>query len=172
MTLEVEVNVMVRNVRWDKDDGWYTGKFTFQQIAPLSPIIVDKNGNVNLMKAGVSGDVEIDYNWCSNAVEIEGDLYPAYLADPPCESFWLGEKNKYPGPADPAPQNGGELWVPSGTGRKKLKMKDGNLPDKHYTYCFALKIGMVGEPWLVADPKIVNKGTNRLLSYEGSEQSS
>ena len=170
MALQVEVNVMVDDVKWSSKDGWYTGKFIFQQIKPLSPVVVDKHGNVNLKKAGVTDGIELTYNWASNAVEIDGELYPADIADPPSKSFWITSNGQYPAPGDNDGGTGGEITVENGTGKKKLKMKDLNSPDKHFTYCLAMEVAIDCGAWLVADPKIINKGTNRLYSYQSEEQ--
>ena len=171
MTLKVEVNVMVDDVKWNPGFSWYTGKFIFQQIAPLDPIVVAKNGDINLKKAKVTEDIEVTYNWLSNAVEIDGELYPVIVADPPADSFWVLPGNGKPKSSDLPPAGNDDITVDDGTGKKTLVMKDKNTPSKHYTFCFALRVGIDDGQWLVADPKIVNTGTNRLYSYQSSEQS-
>ena len=170
MTLEVEVNVMVDNVRWIPGMGWYTGQFIFQQVSPLSPIVVDKRGNINLPKAGVTEDIAVTYHWASTAVEIEGDLYPADIADPPGDSYWILPGNAKPKASDLPPAGDGDITVGQGSGPSRLVMKDSNKTGKFYTYCLALRVGIDGGQWLVADPKIVNKGTSRLMSYQSGDQ--
>ncbi|QPC98959.1 hypothetical protein [Qipengyuania soli] len=170
MTLQVVVNVMADNLRWNPSKGWYAATFIFQQVAPLSPIVVDKFGNINLPKAKVTEPIEVTYNWCSTAVEIDGDLYPAIVADPPGESFWVLPGNAKPNSTDKGSPNGGDLSVPNGTGPDKLILNNANQPNKVYTYCFAVKVGIDGGQWLVADPKIVNTGTSRLYSYQSPNQ--
>lgn len=170
MTMQVEVNVMVDNVRWNAAFGWYTGRFIFQQVAPLSPIIVHKGGDINLKTAQISEPVEIVYHWLSNAVEIQGELYPAEIADPPADSFWVLPGSAKPKASDLPPVGNGDITVGAGPNPKKLVLTDNNAPNRLYTYCLALRVGIDGGQWLVADPKIVNTGTTRLFSYSGTEQ--
>ena len=169
MTLQVVVNVMVDNIHWIPGKGWYTGNFIFQQVSPLSPIVVDKMGNINLFKAKVVEPLEVTYHWASNAVEIDGELYPTIVADPPGDSFWVVEGNGKPAASNPAPPNG-DIGVSPGTGPSKVVMKNANVPNKVYTYCFAVKVGIDGGQWLVADPKIVNTGSTRLYSFQSDEK--
>ncbi|MBX7494883.1 hypothetical protein K3172_03305 [Qipengyuania sp. 6B39] len=163
MVLEVKVNVFVRDVKEKGNTGEYEGKFHFQQVLPLKPTIVHKNGTVNLKKAGVTEEVAITYVWCSPAVELDGELVPTRLAEPAGNSFWVLPNDAKPGPSHGAKSSGEVITVTGGATIDDLVMHDTNAIGKHFTYCYAVKLGIVGEPWLVCDPKIINTGSTRTL---------
>ncbi|HSM52796.1 MAG TPA: hypothetical protein VK839_01290, partial [Erythrobacter sp.] len=114
---------------------------------------------------GVTAPVDVTYFWATQAIEIEGELYPATLADPVNDSFLVVPGNAKPGFANKAPVNGADITVVPG-GASELVMKDANSPAKLYTYNLAIRIGIDGGKWLIDDPRIINTGVTRLYSYE------
>lgn len=163
--IQVKCNVMVENVKWVEGLGIYMGKFIYQQIEPLDKIYISQNGVVNLKKIGVTDPVDVTYVWLSNAVEIEGDLYPAYLADPVTDSFLIVPGTGKPGFGNKPPVNGDEIVVePSGS--NGLVMKDKNTPMMVYTYNLAVRVDIDGGKWLIDDPRIINTGVDRMLPIE------
>lgn len=163
--IQVKCNVTVENVHWVEGLGCYLGKFTYQQVSPLDKIYIGKDGTVNLQKIGVSDPVDVTYVWVSNAIEIDGDLYPATLADPVSDSFLVVAGKGKPGFGNKAPVDSGEIVVEPG-GNNELVMKDKNSPMKSYTYNLAIRVGIDGGQWLIDDPRIINTGVTRLYSFE------
>ncbi len=163
MSLTVVVNVSVDNVKEaNKKDYDYKGKFQFQQISPLDKIYVKKNGNIDAELA--SAEVDVELNWVSNAVEIDGRLYSAQFRCPSNESIWILEgEGKEPGPSDPAPSSGNyDIIVPDNGNGRALTIKDGNAFDKKYKYCLVVEVDKDGGKLLVEDPMIVNRRPVRL----------
>lgn len=168
MVLKVKVNVFVRDVKEIGGTGRCKGKFFFQQVDPLSPVVIHKNGTVNLKKAGVTDAVEITYVWCSTAVELDDELVATKLVSAKRKSFWIRPKVEKPGRDDPAASSGETITVTDAGTMDELVMHDTNELSKHYTYCFAVQLGLVTPhaepPWLVCDPKIINTGSTRTIS--------
>ena len=158
MTTMVKVNVSVKDVKKKGDD--YEGKFHFQQVDPLDKIYVKKNGKIEAFKA--PDDLDIEFSWVSDAVEIKDRLYEAYFRTPHCDSIWiLPGENSDPGPGDKAPSSGNhDIIVPDGNDKRRLKLKDGNALDKTYKYAMAVHVEIEGGALLIKDPKIINKSIN------------
>lgn len=177
MTTTIEVNVMGWNPDWGNDNKPYlTGDFVFQQILPTGPELMSTDGSLNLETLNIAGPVEIIFHLKSPEVAYEKVLYPAFF-DPDADSnFWvLEDKGKKPKKTD----------TPSGTGQftvtrpdaHTLKVVDENGDKKSYVYCLAMRLGIDftgdGLPeWFVADPKITNRGNDRVLrmaSYSSAD---
>lgn len=174
MTVQVKVNVTIENIDWDDDLGYYTGKFRYYQVSPGGAPIVSKKGNINLKVQNISDDIEVVYNLVTTMVEIEDELYPAYLASPVEDSYWMKD-----GPTGKPPIKGklppgdDEITVTGGGGNSELKMKDKNTPNRQVKYAFAVQVGIDGAlKWLADDPIIINDGPSRIFLPDDLAQQS
>ncbi|WP_427964280.1 hypothetical protein [Altererythrobacter sp.] len=167
MTTQVEVNVMGYDLHWIQGLGYYVGNFIFQQISPTNQILVFSDGTIDLNQgAGLSDSVSVLFRWLSPQVEIGGNLYEAQFAPTPSDNIWILEGNAKPNHTDNPPINGGQITVSAGGAANEIVLEDLNNDENHYTYCFAVRVGIDGGQWFVADPKIINKDVNRVFSLE------
>lgn len=168
MTTTIEVNVMGFDPKWQNGQGkeYYTGQFIFQQVSPSGPVLMAEDGSINLELLGIDGEVEIIFHWLSSKVGIEGQLYSASFSPIPGANFWVLAGNGKPSKNNP-PTSGGQFEVEL-IAPDKLKVTDKNDDKGHYTYCLAVQVGIDNngndEPdWFVADPKITNRGNDRVI---------
>ncbi|MBX7491883.1 hypothetical protein K3163_01525 [Qipengyuania sp. 1NDW9] len=173
MTTTIKVNVMGFNLKWQSGQGkeYYTGDFIFQQVSPSGPVLMTEDGSLNLNALDISDDVDIVYRWKSPFVAIDGVLYPAAFSLIAEDNFWVLPGNAKPNKAN-VPQPGGQFTV-TFDAPDELRVSDKNSDAGDYTYCLALKVGIdvdgSGNPaWLIADPKITNRGSTRLLALESA----
>lgn len=174
MTTTIEVNVMGWNPEWGNDNKPYlTGDFVFQQIAPPGKELMTTDGSLNLEHLDIAGPVEIIFHWKSPQVAYENYLYPAYFdADAPSNFWVLQDKGKKPKKTDTPPANG--QFTVTRPDPYTLKVRDENGDTLSYVYCLAVKMGIDftgdNEPeWFVADPKITNRGNDRIIRMAQSQ---
>lgn len=177
MTTTIEMNVMGYAAKWQPGAGkeYYTGEFIFQQISPPGPVLMSEDGSINLQLLGIDGPVELVFHWLSSKVGIEGQLYSASFSPIAEANFWVLEGNGKPGKNNP-PTSGGQFQVTLDDANT-LRVRDENNDKGHYTYCLAVQVGIDNngnnEPdWFVADPKITNRGNDRVIrmaQYQSAE---
>lgn len=176
MTTEIKVNVMGYAHKWQPGQGkeYYTGTFIFQQVSPPGPVLIGEDGSINLDALGIEGQVDIVYRWLSPMIGIEGELYATAFSPIAKDNFWVLAGNGKPNKNN-QPLPGGQFEV-SLDSPNELRVSDANSDKGHYTYCLAIQIGIDnngdGTPdWFVADPKITNRGNDRIIrlsSYESA----
>lgn len=171
MATTVRVNVVGSNPKWRQGKGWYEGDFVFQQVDPTPDVIMDAEGNVNL----VTDDGEVDFilSWNSPWVQNGSLLYPTKLPANPEHAIWITKSPVgKPGPNENPPIDNGEIEVTAGPGPNEITLKDLNSKPATYTYCFAVQLTIGTQDfWFVTDPKITNRGNVRLFRREGDYQS-
>ncbi|MBT8427833.1 MAG: hypothetical protein KJO02_07370 [Erythrobacter sp.] len=168
MTTTIEVNVMGWNPDWGSDNKpYFTGDFVFQQISPPGKELMTTDGSLNLEHLEIDGKVEIIFHLKSPFVAYQNFLYPVFFDADAESNFWvLEDKGKKPKKTD-GPTGTGQFTV-TRPDEHTLKVVDANGDHKSYIYCLAMRLGIdvSGDnlpEWFVADPKITNRGNDRII---------
>lgn len=158
MSTDITINVTADNIK-AKSNGKYKGDFTFVQTAG-SPTITDSKGNLDL--SDVSGKADIDFQWDSPTVEIDGQSYPAsYFYGPQTSNNILVSEGEGSDPEKKGsnPPIGGDdqFTVQESDSPGHFTLVDQNSDKKKYQYCMVVYVDINGGAQLVNDPKIVNR---------------
>lgn len=173
MTTTIEVNVMGWNPKWKSASKPYlTGDFVFQQVAPTGQQLMTTDGSINLNALDISGQVKLVFKWKSPQVAYDGVLYPAYFAADAPSNFWVLPDNGQKPKKGDLPTNG--QFTVTRPDPYTLEVLDENSDKQAYIYCLAVLMEIDftanSEPeWFVADPKITNRGNNRIIRMAQSQ---
>ncbi len=158
MSTDITIKVTAENIK-AKSNGKYKGDFTFVQMAG-SPTITDADGNLDL--SDVIGKTDIDFQWGSPTVEIDGKSYAAsyFFGTQTGDNILISEgKDSDPEKKGSSPPIGGEdqFTVLESDGPGHFTLVDKNSDKKKYRYCMVAYVDINGGADLINDPKIINR---------------